>query len=102
MWKQYIRDFGHYLRLERSLSANSVEAYESDADRLRQFVEIKYKGLAPQDISATGLREFLEYITELGMCAHSQARILSGLKAFFKYLMFEGAIEKDPTVLIEG
>lgn len=102
MWEQYIRDFGHYLQLERSLSANSVEAYVSDVHKLRQFIDIKYKGLIPHSVSAAILREFLEYITDLGMSAHSQARILSGLKTFFKYLMFEGTIEKDPTALIEG
>ena len=102
MWEQYIRDFGHYLKLERSLSANSVEAYVSDVDKLRQFLDIRNKGLLAQNVSSGTLREFLEYITELGMSAHSQARILSGLKAFFKYLIFDGVIEKDPTALIEG
>lgn len=102
MWEQYIRDFRHYLQLERSMSANSVEAYVSDVDKLRQFIEIKHKGVFPQNVTATTLREFLEYITELGMSAHSQARILSGIKSFYKYLMFEGSVDKDPTVLIEG
>ena len=78
MWEQYIRDFRHYLQLERSMSANSVEAYVSDVDKLRQFIEIKHKGAFPQNVTATTLRGFLEYITELGMSAHSQARILSG------------------------
>lgn len=102
MWEQQIRDFGHYLKLERSLSDNSVEGYLSDVEKLRQFVSITQKGLQAADVSAGTLRNFLEYITELGMSAHSQARILSGLKSFFKYLMFEGTIEKDPTALIEG
>jgi integrase/recombinase XerD len=53
-------------------------------------------------ITAKLLREFLQYINELGMSAHSQARILSGLKAFYKYLLIEEIIEKDPTSLIEG
>lgn len=102
MWEQYIRDFGRYLKLERSLSANSVEGYVSDVDKLRQFIEIKHKEVHPPNVSPATLREFLEYITGLGMSATSQARILSGLKSFFKYLMFEGTIENDPTALIEG
>lgn len=102
MWEQYIRDFGHYLKLERSLSANSVEAYVLDVDKLRQFIDIQFKGVQPKDVSPAILRAFLEYITGLGMSAHSHARILSGLRAFFKYLVFEGTMEKDPTALIEG
>jgi integrase/recombinase XerD len=102
MWERLIRDFGHYLKLERSLSENSVEAYLSDVEKLRQFITYRDKGIRAVDVSPKDLRDFLEYITELGMSAHSQARILSGLKSFYKYLMFEGAIETDPTVLIEG
>lgn len=102
MWEQHIRDFGHYLKLERSLSENSVEGYLSDVEKLRQFISITHKELHPRDVSPKDLRDFLEYITGFGMSAHSQARILSGLKSFYKYLMFEGLIERDPTALIEG
>ena len=102
MWEQQIRDFGYYLKLERSLSENSVEGYLSDVTKLGQFIRIKHKELTPSQVTAKHLRDFLEYITEIGLSAHSQARILSGLKSFYKYLMFEGAIERDPTALIEG
>lgn len=102
MWEQLIRDYGHYLKLERSLSDNSVEGYMSDVEKLRQFITIKYQGMPPSKVSPDILRELLEYITGLGMSAHSQARILSGLKNFFRFLVFDGVIEKDPTLLIEG
>lgn len=102
MWEQQIRDFGHYLKLERSMSDNSVEGYLSDAGKLRQFIEMKHKGVRPRDVSPALLSEFLEYVSSLGLSAHSQSRILSGLKSFFKYLMFEGTVEQDPTLLIEG
>ena len=102
MWEQQIREFGLYLKLERSLSENSVEGYTSDVEKFRQFIGIRHDGVLPPKVTPGILREFLEYITELGMSAHSQARILSGLKSFFKYLMFEGITDKDPTVLIEG
>ena len=102
MWEQRIRDFGHYLKLERSLSDNSVEGYLNDVGKLKQFVEISRKSIRPEHISPRDLRAFLEYVNELGLSAHSQARILSGLKSFFKYLLFDGSIEKDPTALIEG
>ena len=102
MWNLHIKNFGNYLKLERSLSSNSIEAYLHDVNLLKQFIEIRHKGVAPVLIVPKLLREFLEYINELGMSAHSQARILSGLKAFYKYLLFEELIDKDPTVLIEG
>jgi integrase/recombinase XerD len=65
-------------------------------------VEIKKLSVSPLKIKAKHLQSFLEYINELGMSAYSQARILSGLKAFFKYLVFEELISDDPTSLIEG
>ena len=102
MWDDVIRSFGLYLKLERSLSANSIEGYLSDVEKLRQFSMIKGTSLHPNTITADQLREFLEYVSDLGLSAQSQARILSGLKSFFKYLLFEGTIDKDPTALLEG
>lgn len=101
-WESHIRHFGSYLKLERSLSVNSIEAYVRDVEKLAQFVEMKFKGISPLVITAKHLQGFLQYINELGMSAFSQARILSGIKAFYKYLLFEELIEKDPTALIEG
>lgn len=97
-----IRDFSNYLKLERSLSSNSIEAYVRDMAKLSQFVELKYSGVRPEEITYRQLQGFLQYLNELGMSAHSQARILSGVKGFFKYLLFEERIDKDPTALIEG
>jgi integrase/recombinase XerD len=101
-WEIHIKHFGHYLKIERSLSSNSIEAYLHDAELLRQFASISYPKVSPLKVTPDQLRSFLEYINTLGMSAHSQARILSGLKAFFKYLFFEELITTDPTVLIEG
>lgn len=102
MWDIHIKHFGNYLKLERSLSPNSIEAYLHDVALLKQFMEIKYKDISPMKITMKHLQGFLQYINELGMSAYSQARILSGLKAFYKYLLMEELIEKDPTALIEG
>lgn len=102
MWDLQIKHFGNYLKLERSLSGNSVEAYLHDVEKLRQFLEMEYPSINAINISSKHLQGFLEYINELGMSAHSQARILSGIKAFYKYLLFEELIDKDPTILIEG
>jgi integrase/recombinase XerD len=102
MWEQYIQNFSNYLKLERSLSANSVEAYMHDVELLHQFMLMRHPQVNAVDVTSKHLQKFLEYISELGMSAHSQARILSGVKAFYKYLLFEEVLEKDPTALIEG
>jgi integrase/recombinase XerD len=102
MWDTHIRQFIHYLKLERSLSSNSIDAYQHDVVLLRQFTELKYASLSPLKITRKHLQAFLEYVNELGMSAHSQARILSGVKAFYKYFIYEELIENDPTALIEG
>lgn len=101
-WDRDIKDFGNYMKLERSLSQNSIEAYVRDVTKLAEFVEMRMDGTAPESITYRQLQGFLKFLNELGMSAHSQARILSGVKGFFKYLLFEERIEKDPTTLLEG
>lgn len=101
-WELDVKDFGNYLKLERSLSQNSVDAYVGDIGKLAQFVEIRHSGMQPESLTHKHLQSFLKYLNELGMSAHSQARILSGVKGFFKYLVFEERLEKDPTALLEG
>ncbi len=101
-WITAIRNFRHYLKLERSLSQHSVEAYEHDVEKLRQYLEIAQIPANPAQITTDHLSNFLQYIGELGLSAHSQARILSGIKAFYKYLVMENLITRDPSHLIEG
>lgn len=100
-WEAYSKQFKNYLKLERSLAANSVDAYLSDVSKLQQFFEIKQKSTVPTQVSQQDLIDFLEFITDLGMSAYTQARIVSGLKAFFKFLLYEEVITKDPSALIE-
>lgn len=102
MWDSFVKNFGTYLKLERSLSANSIEAYVRDVEKLRQFMEMNYKGVGPLSVTSKQLQAFIQLVSELGMSAFSQARILSGVKAFYKYLMFEELVDKDPTALLEG
>ncbi len=102
MWELHIKHFSNYLKLERSLSGNSIEAYIHDVEMLHQFTKMKHPQVNPMKVTSKHLQGFLQYVNELGMSAHSQARILSGIKGFYKYLLFEELIEKDPTALIEG
>lgn len=101
-WDSYIKQFSNYLKLERSLAGNSVDAYVRDVEKLNQFMEMNHPSLSPLKVKARQLQEFIEYINELGMSAYSQARILSGIKSFYKFLMIEDLVENDPTALIEG
>ena len=101
-WSSYIKQFSNYLKLERSLAGNSIEAYVRDVEKLNQFLEMKHPTLSPMKVTLKHLQEFIEYINELGMSAYSQARILSGIKGFYKFLMMEELIETDPTALLEG
>lgn len=101
-WNLYCKEFGNYLKLERSLSANSIEAYVHDVNLLKQYVELAKLDISPLAISSKNMQGFLQHINDLGMSAHSQARILSGIKGFYKYLLSEELVEKDPTSLIEG
>ncbi|MGB3584899.1 MAG: site-specific tyrosine recombinase XerD [Tunicatimonas sp.] len=101
-WNVYIDKFGDYLRLERSLSDNSLKAYLSDIDKLQQFADLSDWDLSPLQIEQKHLLTFLEYIFNLGMTAASQARILAGVKAFYKFLLYRDHIDKNPSLLLEG
>ena len=102
MWKFYLNDYHSYLKLERSLSENSISAYLNDIKKLRDFIKLKKIDLEPNDIDIVTINDFLEYLNELGISSFSQARIVSGLKSFFKFLILEEKISKDPMDLIES
>lgn len=101
-WDFQITNFKNYLKLERSLSDNSIQAYLRDVVKLKQFIENDNPDKKPEAVTATDLTNFIELLNELKLSAFSQARIISGLKAFYKYLIFENIIEDDPTNLIEA
>ncbi len=101
-WKSSIRGFKAYLKLERGLSDNSLESYIRDVRKLVEFLEIKEKTVSPLQIQSSDVEEFLGYIHEIGLGARTQARMLSGIKAFYKYLLVEDLLDDDPTGLIEG
>lgn len=101
-WNIYIKGFKSFLSLEKSLSENSVEAYLHDVNKLVQFLEDKKYDLSPKDIQLKHLQEFLVWVNELEMTATSQARMISGIKGFYKYLLLENIISVDPTALLEA
>ena len=102
MWDPYKKGFKAYLQLERSLSENSVEAYLHDVEMLTQYLQVKNDLKTPQDVELKDLQHFLKWITELGMSAGSQARIISGLRQFYKYCLLEQISTTDPTALLEA
>ncbi len=102
MWNVYLKGFNAYLQLERSLSANSVQAYMRDVEKLEQYLLAHDKKLPPDQVSLNDLQDCAQWIAMLGMTATSQARIISGIKAFYRYLMMEDLVKHDPTQLLEA
>jgi integrase/recombinase XerD len=101
MWEPYKKGFKAWLQLEKSLSDNSVEAYMRDVEMLTQFLQQKKSLKNPSEISLKELQSFLKWITGLGMTASSQARIISGIRSFYKYCLLENISKTDPTTLLE-
>ena len=99
-WRSAIKGFQAYLKLEKGLSANSIEAYSRDIEKLEQYAEPQ--GLKPDSVALSDLREFISWVNELGMLPSSQARVLSGVKSFYKYLLIEDVIKNDPAELLES
>jgi integrase/recombinase XerD len=100
-WAAAIKGFKTYLKLERSLAANSIDAYSKDLDKLYQYSDLQTDKKSPTEFSLTDLRDFIKWVNELGMIPSSQARIISGIKAFYKYLLMEDLIASDPSELLE-
>lgn len=100
-WQSDIRGFKAYLQLERSLSANTVDAYIDDIGKLAGFYGSAAQPKSPTRLELADLQQFLKYLTELGLQASSQARIISGIKSFYKYLLLEGLVQENPAELLE-
>lgn len=94
-----VRRYISYLRLERNLSGNTIEAYRNDLAHLERFLQTNQ--LAPQDVRLEHLQTFASTLHEFGITPKSQARILSGVRSFFRYLVLDGYIADDPTELLE-
>jgi len=103
MWEIYKKGFKGFLQIEKSLSPNSVEAYLHDIEKLTQYLTLENKtNISPVEIKLNDLQHFLATIYEMGISARSQARIISGIKAFYAYLIIENIAEENPAELLES
>ncbi|MBN2669592.1 MAG: site-specific tyrosine recombinase XerD [Bacteroidales bacterium] len=101
-WDFNIRSFKQYLQLEKSLMPNSIEAYLRDISQFESFLLMRQMEKPVKTIESKDIRDYLAYINELGLSERSQARIISGIKSFFKYLLIDEIIENNPAELIEA
>jgi len=103
MWEHEIIEYKNFLKLERSLSDNSVSAYVNDVNKLTSFLKLNHnETIEYSNIDSNIIQEFVEYLYNLGISSYSQARIISGIKSFFNYLIIEEKIKINPTELIES
>jgi integrase/recombinase XerD len=100
IWNQIIDDYMVYLSLEKSLSSASIEAYSYDLSKLKEYMEAN--SIAPECVTLEHLETFLADIYDKGLIQTSQARILSGVRGFFKYMQMENLIKVSPTELLEN
>jgi len=101
-WKQGIKDFETYLRLERSLSENSISAYSDDVQKLEQYFSGKGISRMPAEVTYPELKDFLLWFGAQNTNARSQARTISGIRSFFRFLLIEEEIDENPASLIES
>ena len=101
-WDSALSEFRVYLKIERSLSGNTVEAYMRDIGRLAGYIATQDAGIMPGDVTFAMIKDFLGFINEEIISPRSQARLISGIRSFFKFLLLGDKIKADPTELIEG
>jgi len=102
MWEPYKKGFKAYLQLEKSLSDNSVEAYLRDVEKLTEYLLATNTMKTPSEIELKDLQTFVKWVAELGMTATSQARIISGIRGFYKYCLLEDISKTDPSTLLDA
>jgi integrase/recombinase XerD len=98
-WERYIKDFVSYLKIEKGLAENSILAYQNDVDKLKDFAEGGNK--TADQLDYEDLKQFLSTLFDLGLSARSQARIISGIKQFYGFLILENLVKVDPSELLE-
>lgn len=101
-WEDSKKGYENYLKLEKSLSMNSVAAYINDVNKLIDFLDKEYKKISPDKVKLQHLKSFVEWLNERGVSPRTQARTISGIKSFYKYMLIEGKVTNDPTSLLES
>lgn len=101
-WEEGKKGYENYLKLERSLSQNSIAAYVNDINKLIEFLNKNYKKITPLKVKLEHLKGFVAWLNERDVSPRTQARTISGIKSFYKYLLIEGIIISDPTALLES
>lgn len=101
-WKQSMMAFKTYLMLEKSLSAHTVEAYIRDVGKLLEYVLIQKIDRLPEKLEESHLTGFIYYLNNLGLEAKSQARIISGIRTFYRFLLMEDLLNEDPSSAMES
>lgn len=101
-WEEGKKGYENYLTLEKSLSLNSIAAYINDINKLIRFLEDKFEKIAPEKVKLLHLKDFVQWLNERDVSPRTQARTISGIKSFYKYLLIEGVITSDPTALLES
>ncbi|MDO4462666.1 MAG: site-specific tyrosine recombinase [Bacteroidia bacterium] len=101
-WDEDIEFYKEYLKLQRGLSNNSISAYETDIKKLIEYLETQQLELKPSEVKLTHIRGMIEWLAEKGIATRTQARIISGIKQFFKSMIIDERIDEDPTSLIEA
>lgn len=99
-WQSYIKGFGSYLRLEKSLSQNTIEAYLRDIGKFVNYLHMADLKLMPEQIKLEHFQDFVKQLAEVGFDAQSQARIVAGIRAFYRYLLMEDVITDNPADLL--
>jgi integrase/recombinase XerD len=102
MWEAYKKGFKAWLQLEKSLADHSVEAYLHDLEKLTQYLQTTSELKTPAALELKDLQQFIRWIGEIGMTPASQARIISGIRSFYKYCITEQIVQKDPTTLLDA
>jgi integrase/recombinase XerD len=101
-WEEAKKGYENYLKLEKSLSINSIAAYVNDINKLVVFLNDNFDKVAPEKVKLQHLKSFVEWLNNKGVSPRTQARTISGIKSFYKYLLIEEKITSDPTALLES
>jgi integrase/recombinase XerD len=98
-WERYIKDFVSFLKIEKGLAENSIFAYQNDVAKLYDFASLRK--ITVTELTYNDLKEFVAELYDLGLSARTQARIISGVKQFFGFLLIEDVLNDDPSELLE-